>query len=270
MTYFTNLFHDSLFTSRIAGAAIVFVLTLIFARIAAAWVAHLCRRTEHRLFSMSLYSTLVQAVIVILGLLTVLSTLGIRIEAVLTTLGLGGLAVALALNDTLSNLFAGIQIVTAHQLRVGDYVRFDFAEGEVADIQWHNTTIRDAQNDLVVIPNTKINTSVFVNFSRIGESLMIPATASLPWKGTFKELKALAAEAADGAPVRLTAVNETNIEVTAYLPAPGYKDRSVVKARFLERLHDAAVRANMGSVQRLGAQRSSGDEQLREQQAGND
>lgn len=238
--------HDSGLTSRAIGAIIVLLLTLVLARAAAAWVRRLCNRTEHRLFSMSLYTTLVQAVIVIVGLLTVLSTLGIRIEAVLTTLGLGGLAVALALNDTLSNLFAGIQIITAHQLRVGDYVRFDFAEGEVADIQWHNTTLRDPQNDIVVIPNTKVNTSVFVNFSRAQEGLVIPTTASLPWKGSFEKLKAIASEAADGAPVRMTAINETNVQVTAMLPARGYRDRWEVSSRFLERLHDLAVREKMG------------------------
>lgn len=239
--------HNAGLTSRAIGAVIVLAVTLIVARAARAWVHHLCARTEHRLFSMSLYTTLVQTIIIIIGLLTVLSTLGIKIEAVLTALGVGGLAVALALNDTLSNLFAGIQIITAHQLRVGDYVRFDFAEGEVADIQWHNTTLRDPQNDIVVIPNTKVNTSVFTNFSRATDKLVIPTTASLPWKGSFEKLKAIAAEAAGGAPVRMTAVNETNVQVTAFLPAEGYKERSKVASDFLERLHDLAMRENMGA-----------------------
>lgn len=238
--------HDAGLTSRAIGAVIVLAATLILAGAARVWVRHLCNRTEHRLFSMSLYTTLVQTIIIILGLLTVLSTLGIKIEAVLTALGVGGLAVALALNDTLSNLFAGIQIITAHQLRVGDYVRFDFAEGEVADIQWHNTTLRDPQNDIVVIPNTKVNTSVFTNFSRTTEKLVIPTTASLPWKGSFAKLQEIATEAAGGAPVRMTAVNETNVQVTALLPAEGYKQRATVASEFLERLHDLAVQEKMG------------------------
>ncbi len=175
------------------------------------------------------------------------ATLGIAIAPLLTTLGLGGLAVALALNDTLTNLFAGIQIITAHQLRVGDYVRFDFAEGTVSDIQWHNTTIRDAQNNLVVVPNAKVNTSVFTNFSRGGHDLVVPVTASLPWKGTFEQLRELASGASDGAPVQMTALNETNVQVTAYLPAAAYAQRGKIAAQFLERLHDAAMAANMGA-----------------------
>jgi small-conductance mechanosensitive channel len=248
VTSWDRLVHDPGFIERFAGAMVVLLIAVIFARLAGMWIARLGRRTEHRLFSISLYSSLVQAAILLVGLLTVLSTLGIRIEPILTTLGLGGLAVALALNDTLSNLFAGVQIITAHQLRVGDYVRFDFAEGEVTDIQWHNTTLRDVQGNLVVVPNAKINTSVFTNFSRArGGKLVIPVTAVLPWKGTFAQLEALARSAADGAPVRITAVNETNLNVTAYLPATAYGERAGVAASFLERLHDAAVGAEMGA-----------------------
>ncbi|MFN2449212.1 MAG: mechanosensitive ion channel family protein [Candidatus Baltobacteraceae bacterium] len=244
---FDGLTHDAAFMERLGGAVVVLLLTVLVARLAARWVGSIGRRTEHRLFSMSLYSTLVQVAILIVGVLTVLSTLGIAIAPVLTTLGLGGLAVALALNDTLTNLFAGIQIITAHQLRIGDYVHFDFAEGEVTDIQWHNTTVRDLQNNLVVIPNAKVNTSVFTNFSR-GDKLVIPVTASIAWKGSYSRLHEIASAAANGARVRMTAINETNIQVTAYLPAHGYSQRNELTGDFLERLHDAALSANMGVV----------------------
>lgn len=243
---FSYMLHDEALLERVLGAVLIFVASLIVARMAALWIGRLGKHSSHRLFSLSLYSSLVQAAIVVVGLLTIFSTLGIAIAPVLTTLGLGGLAVALALNDTLSNLFAGIQIITAHQLHVGDYVHFDFAEGEIADIQWHNTTIRDLAGNLVVVPNAKVNTSVFTNFSRTHQ-LTLPVTASLPWKGTFAQLNELAQEAAGGARVRITAVNETNVQITAYLPAKSYADRSARASEFLERLHDAAVGKKMGA-----------------------
>ncbi len=241
-----RILHDEALRDRFFGALIIFIVTLVVARLAGAAIARMGRRTEHRLFSLSLYSTLVQVAIIIVGLLTILSTLGIAIAPVLTTLGLGGLAVALALNDTLTNLFAGIQIITARQLHVGDYVHFDFAEGEVVDIQWHNTAIRDLQGNLVVVPNAKVNTSVFTNYSR-RDALTLPVTATLPWKGTFAELHDLAVDAAGGAPARLTAINETNIQITAYLPARSYSERALKASEFLQRLHDAAVEKNMGA-----------------------
>jgi small-conductance mechanosensitive channel len=167
--------------------------------------------------------------------------------------------VALALNDTLSNLFAGVQIVAARQLRIGDYVKFDFAEGEVVDIHWHNTTIRDFQNNLIIVPNSKINTSPFTNYSMCVSALMIPVNAMVPWKGPMSQLRSIAESAAadtvtdvagkieaEGARVFLTAVNETNVQITALLPIGHIENRMRAVSGFLRRVHDGAREANMG------------------------
>jgi len=237
---------------RAITALFVLSLTWVGARLAAAWITSFSRRGEHRLFSVSLTATLVQIAILIVGLLMVLSTMGIAIAPLLTTLGVGGLAVALALNDTLTNLFAGVHIVAARQIRVGDYVKFDFAEGQVTDIQWHNTTIRDFYNNLVVIPNTKVNTSVFTNYSLGVSHVLVPVTATLVWKGPYAELERIAKVAAHDAlgnagqpempdcDVLLTVINETNVQVTAYLPIANIHDRLRVIGEFLRRVHDGA------------------------------
>lgn len=237
--------------NRAIGALFVFSLMWIAARIAGTWVEGFGRRNDQKLFSVSLYSTLVQIVILIIGLLTVLSSLGIAIAPLLTTLGLGGFAVALALNDTLSNLFAGIQIVAAKQLRVGDYVKFDFAQGQVTDIHWHNTSIRDAQNNVVVVPNAKVNTAPFTNYS-MSAGEMLPVHATLPWRGRFEKLRALAQQAAQDAAaaageksrtgrVYLTAINEATVEITALLPIGPQGDRLEAQSAFLQRLRDTAL-----------------------------
>lgn len=238
--------HETVSVTRVGGALAVLVLTVVVARIGARWVHSLGRRTQHRIFSLSLYATLVQIAVLVIGVLTVLSSLGVEIAPLLTALGVGGLAVALALNDTLTNLFAGIQIISAHQLRVGDYVRFDFAEGEVTDIQWHNTTVRDPQNNLIVIPNAKVNTSVFTNFSAGSGRVVIPVTATLAWKGSAARLREIAEQAAPGESVAISAINETNVQVTAYLAVEHVRDRSKKSAEFFDRLYEAAREANMG------------------------
>lgn len=244
------------FVDRTTGALFVLSLTWIAARLAAAWITSFSRRTDHRLFSVSLYSTIVQIAILAIGMLTVLSSLGIAITPILTTLGLGGLAVALALNDTLSNLFAGLQIVAARQIRVGDYVKFDFAEGVVTDIHWHNTTIRSLQNTLVVIPNAKVNTLPFTNYSMCVSDLIVAVDANLPWKGSYETLESLALEAARGAveqaagkvesekcTVALSAINETNVQLTAYLYIGHVDNRRRAVSVYLQRLHDATSAA---------------------------
>lgn len=247
------------FVERTISALFVFSLAWIAARVAAAWIRSAGRRSDHRLFSVSLYATIAQIIILVVGALTVLSSLGIAITPILTTLGLGGLAVALALNDTLSNLFAGVQIVAARQILIGNYVKFDFAEGTVVDIHWHNTTIRDLHNNLVVIPNAKVNTTPFTNFSMNLSDPMVPVPANLPWKGPTGPLEELAMDAANEAvkaiagqdersrcQVMLSAINETNVQVTAYLYADNIENRQRVVSEYLGRLYDSAIRANMG------------------------
>jgi small-conductance mechanosensitive channel len=108
---------------------------------------------------------LLKGMILIVGLLIILSTLGISITPLITALGVGGLAVALALQDTLANLFAGIHILMEKSIRVGDFVRLETGqEGYVEDITWRTTRVRMLPNNIVVIPNSKLAQSVITNY----------------------------------------------------------------------------------------------------------
>lgn len=113
-----------------------------------------------------LTQTLVQSLVIALGLLFILSALGVNITPLLTALGIGGLAVALALQDTLSNLFAGLQILIARQIHLGQRIKLDSGEeGYVTDIGWRNTTLRTPSNHLVIIPNAKLSQSIVTNYN---------------------------------------------------------------------------------------------------------
>jgi small-conductance mechanosensitive channel len=113
----------------------------------------------------TLTQTLAQLAVVILGMLVLLNALGISITPILTALGVGGLAVALALQDTLSNLFAGFYVAVAGQVRLGDYIRLSTGEeGYVTDISWRSTTIRALANNLIIIPNSKLGQAIVTNF----------------------------------------------------------------------------------------------------------
>jgi small-conductance mechanosensitive channel len=106
-----------------------------------------------------------RGVVLVVGLLVLLAALGIQITPILTALGVGGLAVALALQDTLSNLFAGAHLLADKPIRVGDYVKIaDTIEGHVLDIGWRSTRVRMLQNTVVVVPNKKVAESVIVNY----------------------------------------------------------------------------------------------------------
>jgi len=126
----------------------------------------------------TLSQTLAQLAVVILGLVMLLNGLGISITPILTALGVGGLAVALALQDTLSNLFAGFYVAVARQVRPGDYIRLNTnEEGYVTDIGWRSTTIRSLNNNLIFVPNNKLAQANVTNFhlpeKRLGVSIQV-------------------------------------------------------------------------------------------------
>jgi small-conductance mechanosensitive channel len=113
----------------------------------------------------TLSQTLAQLTVLIIGALIILNQLRISITPILTALGVGGLAVALALQDTLSNLFAGFYVAVARQVRLGDYIKMDGGpEGYVSDISWRSTTIQTLGNNLVFVPNSKLAQAIVTNY----------------------------------------------------------------------------------------------------------
>jgi small-conductance mechanosensitive channel len=143
----------------------VISLTIVCSRIAAGVVRRYGRQIEGPIQVTSLTENVARLTVIVLGILVLLSGLGIPVTPILTALGVGGLAVALALQDTLSNLFAGIYISLASQVRVGDYVKLDSGEeGYVADITWRSTTIRALANNLIIIPNAKLAQANITNY----------------------------------------------------------------------------------------------------------
>jgi small-conductance mechanosensitive channel len=89
----------------------------------------------------------------------------VSITPILTALGVGGLAVALALQDTLSNLFGGFYVAVAGQVRVGDYIKLNTGEeGNVTDIGWRCTTIKTQNNNMIIVPNSKLAQAIVTNF----------------------------------------------------------------------------------------------------------
>ena len=124
---------------------------------------------------------ILKGTIFVIGFLIILTDLGISIAPLITALGVGGLAVALALQDTLANLFAGVHILMEKSIRIGDFVKLETGqEGYVDDITWRTTRIRMLPNNMVVIPNNKLAQSVVTNYYLPEKkmSLTIPVSVS--------------------------------------------------------------------------------------------
>jgi small-conductance mechanosensitive channel len=90
----------------------------------------------------------------------------VSITPLITAFGVGGLAVALALQDPLANFFAGLVITLAGHVHVGNYIKLDTGvEGEVVDFSWRLTRIRIANGKLVLVPNAKLAQAIVTNYS---------------------------------------------------------------------------------------------------------
>jgi len=154
--------------------------TLVLSRLSGRLVRVYSTRLEGALPVSTLTEVLASSIIGILGFLTLLQQVfEIDIRAILAALGVGGLAVALALQDTLSNLFAGFYVSVARQIRIGDFVRVDTGQtGYVQDIGWRSTTLRELGGNLIFIPNNKLSQSIVTNYSlpekRMGIGIVVP------------------------------------------------------------------------------------------------
>ena len=140
-------------------------LTLMCMRTVGDLVRHYAAQVPGAMPVTTLTQNLAQIGVVILGVLILLNQFNISITPILTALGVGGLAVALALQDTLSNLFGGFYVAVAGQVRVGDYIKLNTSEeGNVTDIGWRCTTIRAQTNNMIIVPNSKLAQAIVTNY----------------------------------------------------------------------------------------------------------
>jgi MscS family membrane protein len=100
-----------------------------------------------------------------IGIVMALHNVGITVTALIGTLGIGGIAFALAAQDTIKNMFGGITIFTDKTFRIGDIIKVDSNEGVVIDIGLRSTRIRTYDKRLVTIPNYKLMDAVITNIS---------------------------------------------------------------------------------------------------------
>lgn len=175
---------------RIASIVLIISVTLVIARLINGYINITARRDTSAFPAISLVRNLVRIVVFILGALTIFRTLGISVTPMLTALGVGGLAVALALQDTLSNLFAGIYIIASRQITRGDFIKLSSGEeGTISDIAWRVTTLSTPAGQMIVIPNAKVAQTSFTNFSKPTASFI--ASAGLTFRHEADLAKAL-------------------------------------------------------------------------------
>ncbi|WP_020674958.1 mechanosensitive ion channel family protein [Geopsychrobacter electrodiphilus] len=133
------------------------------------WLGHLTKKTESTLDDhlLPFIRKGLRCFIVVMMCLMLAQTLGYPISGVLASLGIGGLAVALAAKDSISNIFGSLMIILDRPFQIGDWVKAGDVEGTVEEIGFRSTRIRTFAKTLVTIPNSILTNLAIDNFSRM-------------------------------------------------------------------------------------------------------
>jgi small-conductance mechanosensitive channel len=220
-----------------------------FGRIAGDFVTS--RTADAKLPSANLIPNLARTAVLLIGALVVLQALKIEITPVLTALGVGGLAVGLALQDTLANLFAGIQILISKQVRVGDFIKLSSGEeGVVTDITWRYTTIRQLPNNYTIIPNAKLSSQVTSNFTMPEPEQSVVVQVGVAYDSDLEFVEKVTIEVArdvqrtvEGAVqthepfTRYHTFGDSSINFSVILRGQEYTAKFLITHEFIKRLH---------------------------------
>lgn len=191
----------------------ILFLTVYFGRTFTGLLRYYTHREDSRLPNSSILMILIRIIVYIVGFIFILNALNISITPILTALGVGGLAVALALQDTLTNLFAGLQILASKKFHIGDIIRLDSGEeGVVEDISWRNTTLRTLRDNIVVVPNAKVSTAILYNFDMPQSEFDIVVEGSVSYDSDLERVEWVVLDEA----TRL--LNEPEFKVENFLP----------------------------------------------------
>lgn len=237
---------------KILQVILILSLTVLIARISTRSVDAYTRKQVGVSASFSILKNLCRGFILILGLLTIFYTLGMNVTPVLTALGVGGLAVALALQDPLANFFSGLQILASRQISLGDYVKLETGEeGYVSDITWRYTTLITLPNNRVIVPNVKLASNLVTNFYLPSKEVAIPMQATVSYGSDLAKVERVTIEVAESVmkeipgavpdfqpALRFHTFGDSGIQFSVLLRAREYSDQPLIKHEFIKRLHD--------------------------------
>jgi small-conductance mechanosensitive channel len=245
-TTWTENFYNLLVITVVISA------TIGLARFGSGVVGIYTRSSTALLPATSIFSNLTRLVVFVVGLLIILQVLGVPVTPLLTALGVGGLAVALALQDTLSNLFAGLQIIGSRQMRTGDYVKLDSGEeGFVRDVTWRNTIIEAPANNTIVVPNSKLASMVYVNYNLPLDEVAVLVQVGVSYSSDLarvesvtrevgREIQQEIDEAITGFEplIRYHTFGDSSINFTVVLRGRQYMAQHIMKHEFIKRLKE--------------------------------
>ena len=186
-----------------------------------------------------------------IGGLVAIDNLGISISPILAGLGIGGLAVALAVQPTLSNFFAGTYVVTEGELKAGDFIELDGGpSGYVESVGWRSTKIRSRFNNLVIIPNSRMAESIVTNYFSPTPAMNVIVTCGVSYESDLEQVENIALEEAEALVKESTHsikdmdpffgfsnFGDSNIDFFIFLQAVDRNGTFILKSQLMKRIH---------------------------------
>ena len=242
---------DAALAGKALASALIVSGTLVAGRFVGGAIRFRASSVEGGLAAASLAVTLGRLAVFLVGSLVLFQTLGVEIGPLLTTFGVGGLAVALALQDTMSNFFAGLHVLLSGRVRKGDYIRLQSGEeGYVTEITWRDTTVRSLPNNLVVIPNGKLSSAIVTNFNHPDREMAVLVEVGAAYDSDLKIVehvtvevaRSVMREVAGGVPtfepfIRYHTFADSSVNFTVILRGKEFVDQYLLKHEFIKRLH---------------------------------
>lgn len=148
---------------KILIGMLVLLAFIILARIGKRAIALTAPRVHADTGTVLLLSRVYYYGILTFGVIMALATTGLDVSALIAGLGLTGFALGFALKDVLSNLLAGIMLLFYRPFEIGDHIEMGPYHGRIETIRMRDTVVRDADDRMIIIPNTKLITEVVVN-----------------------------------------------------------------------------------------------------------
>ena len=236
----------------LAVKVVVIIAGVIFAdRLAEGLIRHYSGRVDYLRDSSGIIHTAVRAVVILLALLVILETVGVAITPLIASLGVGSLAIALALQSPLANFFAGLQIVADKPIQLGQYIKLSTGEeGTVTRIGWRSTSIAALSNNFIVIPNSKVVDAIITNYDLPERETAVSVQVSIHYDSDLEQVERVTSDVArqvleqvDGgkkgcAPVvRFSSFGESCIYVNVFMRAEAFSNTFALKHEFIKRLH---------------------------------
>ncbi len=201
--------------------------------------------------STTIFTNIVSITIYTIGLLIILDALDISIAPMLTALGVGGLAVSLALKDTLSDVFAGLHILLSKKVQPGDFVSLDSGEmGYIQNITWRNTKMLERSNNIIHIPNTKLSSAIIKNYDSGDPSFSVKIPVSIGYDSDLDLVTKVIMEVANNLHNNMVEINketrpsfkfrsfgESGIDLAVYFRCNKYGDQNPIIHEFIKKIH---------------------------------